>query len=173
MNKDNKELIKQYQLIKEAFEPDTSPESGVVGPVKETFFSIKKLIDNAYSKSEGVDVVYPIPDDIVENIYKELLSAVSRAMSGEDVGDVVSLVQYYYTGSEEEDVQPADSVEHAAWIASQHIGINIDHKIRILKQQLNKKIDALFDINSTEIRMTLHSKILDMLKNQQFDRDID
>jgi len=46
MNKDNKELIKQYQLIKEAFEPDTSPESGVVGSAKGLFDFMQKHLND-------------------------------------------------------------------------------------------------------------------------------
>ena len=89
MNKDNKELIKQYQLIKEAFEP-VDYDSGINDNVRKLLGHIMKQIDDSFTRTRRysyrhVDISNEeimrhdeYLSELREHIYEELITLLKK-----------------------------------------------------------------------------------------------
>jgi len=110
-NKDNKELIKQYQLIKEAFEPDSSPESNVSGPAKQFVTMLNDTWDDVWAKRP--DSIYDRLDDGRDHlldIFNLLKGSISKEFK-KHAENAISMYEYVRQGDPLADMPPMDQEE--------------------------------------------------------------
>jgi len=164
-NKDNKELIKQYQLIKEAFEPDSSPESNVSGPAKQFVTMLNDTWDDVWAKRP--DSIYDRLDDGRDHlldIFNLLKGSISKEFK-KHAENAISMYEYVRQGDPLADMPPwpqEEALDYATDIAMDDFAYPLFWFEKNLRELLNY-VETFHKITEQEGRFLDREKIKKIL----------
>jgi len=171
MNKDNKKLTELYNIIQEAFEPDSSPESNVVGPAKELFNLLKEIADKTIRQEIRDEplVDEPLVDErgTYEEYYDDLDDVINKVIKKITSKGYESFL-YFYDGDPDVGVEIEDGEEYAIIPGFGTDAVDVGHEaildtmtdaLRIIHVYA-RTLDILYDILKANFNRRLDVKTL-------------